>query len=151
MSSIQERLQAARESATSEPIRLPVPCFADDSLIAVYKPVVDWASVQPFLRTVDPTKELEVAADTLLKACMACEGNFDGEAVQLPHTLGTALAEYLGFGVIVDGQRVTDRQALFLMIPNQVRLMQHYDALLAQSGVASAQAQEAVQGESQAS
>lgn len=151
MASIQERLQQAREEKLSGPIRLKVPGFEDGSLVARYRPVEDWASVQAFIRTLDPARELEVAADTLLKACQGMEAHIDGEVHELPHKLGRDLAGYLGIDVEpVDGKQITDRQALFLMIP-QTRLMQHYDRLMRESGVATGEAEDELVGESQAS
>lgn len=150
MASIQERLQQAREEKLSGPIRLKVPGFADGSLVARYRPVEDWASIQAFIRTLDPAKELEVAADTLLKACEGVEAHIDGEVSELPHKLGRELAGYLGFDVEpVDGRAISDRQALFLMLP-QAKLMRHYDRLMRESGVATNDAEDELVGESQA-
>ncbi len=147
MASVQERLRAAMEAPLSEPIRLPFPSSTDGSLVVRYKPVKDWGQVQAFARTNDPVEELEAAADTLLGACEGCEAHIDGDVTELPHKLGRELARELGWNV--DG--VTDRQALFLMCPNTIKLIKHHDDLLRESEAAAEKAEDAAEGESPAS
>lgn len=151
MSSVQERLKQAREEQANGPIHLPVPGFADGALVARYRPVRDWASVQPFIRTDDALEELQIAADTLLGACEGVEAHIDGEVTEIPHKLGRDLAGYLGFDIEPDehGRQVTDREALYLMVP-QVLLMKHYDDLISASGLAARKGAEAAAGESPA-
>lgn len=147
MASVQERLRAAMEPALSEPIRLPFPSSTDGSLVVRYRPVRDWAQVRAFASTNDPQKELEAAADTLLSACEGCEAHIDGEVIELPHRLGSELAAYLGWDV----GAITDRQALFLMCPNTIRVIQHHDELLTESEAKADKAEEAAEGKSPAS
>lgn len=147
MASVQERLRAAMEGPLSEPIRLPFPSSTDGSLVVRYKPVKDWAQVQAFARTDDPVKELEAAADTLLSACEGCEAHIDGDVIELPHKLGAALAADLGW----ETTGLTDRQALFLICPNTIKLIKHHDDLLRASEATTEKAEAVAEGESPAS
>jgi hypothetical protein len=154
MASVQERLKAAMEASSSEPIRLPFPSSTDGSLVVRYRPVRDWAVVKAYASTEDPAEELNAAADTLLASCEGCEAHIDGEVTKLPHKLGLALAEYLDFDVTPatgQAQAMTDRHALFLMCPNSIKLIKHHDTLLSESEAASKKARQAAEGESQAS
>jgi hypothetical protein len=154
MESVQERLQQARVSRSRGPIKLAFPCVLDDALVVRYRPVKDWASKRAYIASAasdDPNEELQVAADTLLNACEGCEAHIDGETTELPHRLGRDLAAYLGFDVEPSsGRELTDREALFIMLP-QDDLMEHYDLLMRESRTEAARLTEAVEGESQAS
>lgn len=145
MASIQERLKAKRREALASEIRLPVPGWADDCLIAVYRPVEEWAQVREFMATTNPTRELEVAAATLVRHCLYTEGHIDGEVQRLPQ-LGQQLASELG----IDGAE-GDEAALFMLIPTQTELMEHYMLLRRESGALLRGAQEEMRGESPAS
>lgn len=147
MASVQERLKAAMEGPLSEPIRLPFPSSTDGSLVVRYKAVTDWADLRAWAATQDPAIELEAAADTMLNACLGCEAHIDGDVTELPHKLGRDLAEELGWDVT----GVTDRQAIFLMCPNQGKLIRHHDRLLKASEGVFVEASAAAEGESPAS
>lgn len=146
MPSVQEQLRAKRLEKLAEPIRLPIPGWADDCLVGVYRPVDEWSDVREFLATSDPRKELEVAAQTLVSHCTAVEGHTDdGQTHQLPK-LGKALADELG----ATGAE-SDEEAVFLLIPTQSQIMEHYVLLRQRSGAVVLRAEEEMQGESQAS
>lgn len=145
MPSIQEQLKAKRQTALAKEIRLPVPGWEDESLIAVFRPVQGWGEVRDFLVTEDPKKELDVAAQTLVSHCTGTEAHLEGEVHQMVK-LGKQLADSLD----IDGAE-NDQEAIFLLLPSQEAVIALYGLLRRESGRLIKDAQEEMRGESTAS
>ncbi len=155
MGSIQERLQEARETGErSYPVSLPLPGYKGDELVIRYKGV-DWDASRSYIKSqiedAPSSVELEAIADGLLVASIGSEAHIDGETHELAHKLGTNLAEFLGLDVTVDGRRVHDREAVFLLVPDDLDLVTHWNELVAESRQSKDKVDETVVGESQAS
>lgn len=159
MPSIQERLQQAREAGErAHPVSLAVPGYRDGALVLRYSPP-GWAASRDYIRTqtknADTSAELIAIANGLLSVSIGAEAHIDGEVHELPHSLGTNLAEYLGLDVSISegaGQRrVSDREAVFLLIPDDLDLVTHWNELIARSRPARAKVEKEILGESQAS
>lgn len=103
------------------------------------------------------TRELYVAADSLIASCDSVEmrpaadehpevkaeaEQFNGEG----YKLDKRLAEYLGAHKPGE-QEITPREALFLIIPVQRKLMAHYGRLLEEQGVVGEEIDEEQLGE----
>ncbi len=155
MSSIQERLQAARDTAErTHPVSLPLPGFQNNELVIRYR-APDWAASRNYIKAqiqdAPGSVELEAIADGLVAASTGAEAHLDGEVHDLPYKLGVDLAEYLGVDVMADTRRISDREAVFLLIPDDMDLVAHWNELIAESRQAKDRVEADITGESQAS
>lgn len=165
--SLQEQLQRQRaEQQVNTVERLPIPGYGG-RLVGYYH-LVDWkaqrgiASRNSKVRgktkeDTEATQELYNAADTLIAACDRIEirvtadadeqtrteaEKFNGEG----HKLNVAFAEYLGLHK--DGEeRITDRAAVFLIIPQQTQVIVHAGLLMAKQGTIDEEIDEEQMGE----
>lgn len=149
MASIQEQLAAAREEVEDKPIKLALPNYTDGALVAVYR-APDWGAARDYVRaTVEgapSTVELDAIADGLIAASTGTEAHIDGEVHDLGHRLGRDLTEYLG----ITGAE-NDRQAVYLLVPDDIDLVTHWNELMAIARSRRERAEERVSGESLAS
>jgi len=132
--SLRDRLRAARATKQAEHIEeLPIPGYGGQ-LVARYRNL-DYVERRQIGLGVKgpsvPARELDAAADMLVRACVGVDAHVDGQVVpvkdgETPLKLGKALADYLG----QDGAE-TDRQAIFLIFPSQLSLMAHVEQLSA--------------------
>jgi hypothetical protein len=76
-------------------------------------------------------QQVNVAAETLLKSCVTLYGVDGTQRAPLNMGLGVQFAEYVEEGSTAspDGIPMTDLQAVFVAIPNEVQLVMLYTAL----------------------
>ncbi len=135
MPSIQEQLAAKRLERSAEPIKIPVPGWADDCLVVAYQPMDDWGATRGVALGETPAQEAEAAADALITHCTAVEARGDdGEWQTLPYKLGMSLTnELANAGVEHLRSAASDRQAVFLLFGGTGDVMTHYLTVKAQS------------------
>lgn len=149
MTSLQERLKEAREERECRPVRLPIPGYRKGALVAVYK-APQWGEARGYVHAVNAgapsSVELDAIADALVDSSTGMEARIDGETQTIPHKLGKGLTDYLG----IDGAE-NDRQAVYLLIPDDLEMVAHWDRLVAESRSRRKRAEDELSGESQAS
>jgi hypothetical protein len=152
--SLQERLKARRNAWKTEDARLPVPGYGGE-VVARYGET-GWGDVRKFSMNaamtamgaeIPASKEVEEAASMLLAANLGLDAEVDDQTAEIkdesgqPVKLGLSLARFLGLDL--DGID-TDRQALFLIFPNERALMNHAMALVGLQEEREAEADEAI-------
>jgi len=120
--SIQGALRAALAAAQHRQNKdFPIPGYSG-RLWGTFRALDDYTDVRGIVAGLDrvsddATKELYIAADTIIKSCVGVYALMDGEKHELPYGMGIGLADYLG-------QQVdTDRQAVFALFPGTLAVM----------------------------
>jgi hypothetical protein len=150
--SLQEQLQRQRAEQQANTIeRLPIPGYGG-RLVGLYH-LVDWKTQRRIAarnakvrgktkEDAEATAELYNAADTLVAACESIEARAPSdeqtkaEAEKFnaeDHKLNVAFAEYLGLHKNSE-EPITDRAAVFLIIPQQTQVIVHAGLLMAKQG-----------------
>ena len=124
--SLQDRLRAAKQEQHQQEHSLAIPGYSGQ-LVARYRSL-DWRERRQIGLTVNGPdlvdKELNAAADLLVKSCVGVDAHVDGEIHPLNMTLGAELASFLG-----EEGAETDRQGVFLIFPSELLLMTHLEEL----------------------
>lgn len=145
MASVKELLAEKRLKALDTPIKLPIPGWADGSLIGIFRPITDWATVREFMVTQDPEVEVQLALNSLVENCESTQAIVGEQVIDLP-PLGIALLKQ-----ITDDTAETDSDALSLLIPTPEDTMDLYIALRDRSSARVKATEDELQGESPAS
>lgn len=143
--SLKERMAAKRLVALDTPINLPIPGWADGSLVGVFTPIKDWAVVREFALTDDPEREVELAIGGILDHCEKTEAHVDGEVHELA-PLGIELLKGL-----TGEDAATDADALVLLTPSPEDIMALYITLRDRSQSRVKATEDKLSGESRAS
>ncbi len=147
MSTLGEQLLAARsKKQAAHEATLEIPGY-DGKLWATYRPL-DFREArhigQEHERLRDEIeKELRIAADTLVKACVGCEARIGGKTHKLP-PIGLELATEIGLGGAEN-----PRQAVFLIFPSETAVMSQFVAVQGAESTVNGQVDEEL-GNSQA-
>jgi len=169
--SLQEQLRRQRAEQQGDRLeRLAIPGY-DGRLVGIYH-LVDYKTQRRIAarnarvrgkdkEDTEATQELLNAADTLLASCERVEirvgpdadeqataeaAQFNAEA----HKLDVAFAEYLGLHTPGDGAQITNREAVFLIIPQQAQVVVHAGLLMGKQGIVDGDIDEEQLGESEA-
>jgi hypothetical protein len=146
-SSLQERVKASRQAREqAKVVTVPIPGYTGVLAGRYRRPawrrrreIAEGASGEG--SPVD--QELCVAADYLQASCEGIDATVDGETHDLAMGLGNELAAWLGLSV---GEN--DRQAVFLIIPDEEDLTDHVETVIRLQREADGRSDEATAGKS---
>lgn len=149
--SIQDRVRKARDNRIAgTTVQLPVPGYKG-VLLATYRGI-PWRERREIMLNAQSVndqvdQELMNAADLLIASCVSMQADIDGEQHDLNVKMGISLAGYLSLEMEhVD----TDRQALYLIIPDEGDVIEHCGELLMALRKGQAHADDEIVGESSA-
>lgn len=136
VSSLQERVKAARERRQpAKVVTVEIPGYKGLLFGKYRRPA--WRKRREIADGLDTetddriTRELCIAADFLVASCVGVEAHIDGEVQDLNVTLGTSLAAWLD----LTGAD-SDRQAVFLILPDEDDLTDHSEIVIREQRVA---------------
>ena len=125
--SLQDRLKARRDAWFTGDEKVPVPGYGGE-LVGCYARA-DWAQFGPLAMSMsegEPSKQnVEAAVKMLVSSNTGMEAHVDGKVAPIDGVkLGVSLAAFLG----IEGAD-TDTQAVYLIFPGDVEIMEHVSAL----------------------
>lgn len=132
--SFRDKVRAARTAAQNRKTKdFKIPGF-EGTIWGTFKALDKWADVRgivdKYAHLTDGEDELMIAAETLLRSCVTLYGLDNGVRAPLDMTLGVQFAEWVEEGsTVTTGPPMTDLQAVFVAIPDEVQLVKLFTRL----------------------